>query len=70
MIDEAQASRDLWKRTDGRAGREKLWETLAFQVKRVYETNGWRWTPTRIGSEPRPEYKIETGILRELATVE
>jgi hypothetical protein len=57
MISDARDSRDRYERTDGRAGRSKIWESLVYAAKRIYETNGWKWTRTKIGSEPRPENK-------------
>lgn len=53
----AQDSRGLYDRTDGRAGKKHLWQTLGYSIKRIYEAAGYVWTPTRIGNEPAPEYR-------------
>ncbi len=58
MIAKAKEARDRFERTDGRFGRERIWESVCYQTKRIYETNGWTWTPTRLGSEPRPIDRI------------
>ena len=50
-------SRSLYDRTDGRAGKKHLWQTIGYSVKRIYEAAGYVWTPTRIGNEPAPEYR-------------
>lgn len=67
MIRDAKDAVRRYENTDGRAGRSKIWETLAWSAKRVYDTNGWKWTPTRIGSEPRPE--CSNGLAKALAAV-
>ena len=53
----AQESRSLYDRTDGRAGKKHLWQTIGYSIKRIYEAAGYVWTPTRIGNEPAPEYR-------------
>lgn len=49
-------SRSLYDRTDGRAGKKHLWQTIGYSIKRIYEAAGYVWTPTRIGNEPAPVY--------------
>lgn len=51
---EAVEARDLYRRTDGRAGKRYAWQSLGYSVKRIYETAGYTWTPTPIASEPAP----------------
>ena len=53
---DAVDERTLFERTNGRAGKRKAWQTIGYGVKRVYETAGYAWTPTRIGNEPAPRY--------------
>ncbi len=52
---EARDAAARYERTEGRAGRPKIWHTLGYSCKRVYEASGWKWTRTQIGSEPKPE---------------
>ena len=70
MIERAKEARDRYERTDGRAGRERIWETVCYQTKRIYETNGWTWTPTKLGSEPRPIDSFAEKRRRFLESVE
>lgn len=51
----AAESRARYLRTDGRAGRRRAWETLGLAVKRIYDEAGWRWVPTRVSTEPKPQ---------------
>ncbi|MDO5749375.1 MAG: hypothetical protein Q4Q42_07045, partial [Planctomycetia bacterium] len=53
---DAVDERTLFERTNGRAGKRKAWQTIGYGVKRVYETAGYAWTPTRIGNEPAPQF--------------
>lgn len=55
IVREAKDAVALYERTDGRAGRSKIWQTVCYRVKRIYESNGWKWTRTGIGAEPRPK---------------
>ena len=55
IIRDAKDEVSLWSRTDGRRGKQWLWQALTPEIKRLYENAGWVWTPTRFATEPRPE---------------
>ncbi len=55
ICSEAKDSAQRYERTDGRAGCRHMWQTIGYSCKRIYEAAGWRWTPTKIGVEPKPE---------------
>ncbi len=59
ICSEAKESTQRYERTDGRVGRQHMWQTIGYSCKRIYEAAGWLWTPTKIGVEPKPEPKRE-----------
>ncbi|MBR4104135.1 MAG: hypothetical protein IKK39_08775 [Thermoguttaceae bacterium] len=68
-ISEAVAERDRWRRTDGARGKRRVWETLGYYVKRLYEADGWEWVPTRIADEPPPRAP-EASVARSTSDAE
>ncbi|MGN0930526.1 MAG: hypothetical protein ACI4NP_02285 [Thermoguttaceae bacterium] len=63
---DAAESRARYARTDGRAGRRRAWETLGLAVKRIYDEAGWRWVPTRVAAEPKPQVRKMTLIPQQI----
>lgn len=63
---DAAESRARYARTDGRAGRRRAWETLGLAVKRIYDEAGWRWVPTRVAAEPKPQVQKMTLVPQQL----
>lgn len=70
LIEEAKEAVKRYERTDGKAGAPCIWKTLNFKVKRLYETAGWKWAPTRLGHEPKPETKAQNQLAAMLAEME
>lgn len=62
----AAESRARYLRTDGRAGRRRAWETLGLAVKRIYDEAGWRWVPTRVSTEPKPQVQKWTLVPQQV----
>ena len=53
LIREARDAKSLFERSNGRAGKQTIWETTALRTKRLFENAGWVWSPTRFADEPR-----------------
>lgn len=50
----AVEERDRYLSSEGRAGKSRVWKALGYSVKRIYDSSGYAWTPTRPGMEPEP----------------
>lgn len=52
---EAADAKRLYEKTDGRAGKKRIWQSLGYAVKRFYDAEGYEWTSTKIENEPAPK---------------
>lgn len=52
---EAADAKRLYEKTDGRAGKKRIWQSLGYAVKRIYDAEGYEWTSTKIENEPAPK---------------
>ncbi|MGN0930193.1 MAG: hypothetical protein ACI4NP_00560 [Thermoguttaceae bacterium] len=52
---EAADAKRLYEKTDGRVGKKRIWQSLGYAVKRIYDAEGYEWTSTKIENEPAPK---------------